>query len=109
MDIASTAALAGNASLALDSGKQAPKVGGRTNIAATKKVAQDFETFFASQMLEQMFAGVKTDSMFGGGHGEEMFRSLLLNSYAQQIGKSGKLGIANQVMKSLLQQQEVAS
>lgn len=106
---AGIAALAGNASLALDNASKPPTVGGRTNLAATKKAAQDFETFFASQMLQQMFEGVKTDSMFGGGHGEDMFRSLLLDSYAQQIGKSGKLGIANQVMKSLLAQQEVGS
>ena len=56
-----------------------------------------------------MFSSVKTDSMFGGGHGEEMFRSLLLDSYAKKIGQSGSFGIANQVMKSLLAQQEVAS
>jgi Rod binding domain-containing protein len=106
---AGLAALTGGANLALSSGKKAPYVGGGLNIAAAKKAAQDFETFFASQVLEQMFSNVKTDGLFGGGHGEEMFRSLLLDSYAKQIGKSGSFGIANQVMKSLLAQQEVAS
>jgi hypothetical protein len=48
---------------------------------------------------------VKTDSLFGGGHGEEMFRSVLLDSYAKQIGSKGSLGIAKQVMHSLMAQE----
>jgi len=98
-----------DASLALQQGRAAPKVAAGGNLAATRKAAQDFETFFASQVLEQMFADVKTDSLFGGGHGEEMFRSLLLDSYAKQIGQHGGFGIADQVMRSLLAQQEVGA
>jgi Rod binding domain-containing protein len=98
-------ALTGDADLALSQTKRLPTVGGGTNIANTKKAASDFETFFASQMLEEMFADVKTDSLFGGGHGEEMFRSVLLDSYAKQIGSKGSLGIAKQVMHSLMAQE----
>ncbi len=101
--------LIGGANLSLSNGKKTPTVSGGVNIAGAKKAAQDFETFFAGQVLEQMFSNVKTDGMFGGGHGEEMFRSLLLDSYAKKIGQSGSFGIADQVMKSLLAQQEVAS
>ena len=103
------APLAGDASLALGQGRATPTVSAGGNLATTRKAAQDFETFFASQVLEQMFADVKTDSLFGGGHGEEMFRSLLLDSYAKQIGARGSFGIADQVMRSLVAQQEVAS
>ncbi len=95
--------------MSLADSKKAPTVSGGVNIAAAKKSAQDFETFFASQVLDQMFSSIKTDGVFGGGHGEEMFRSLLLDSYAKKIGASGGFGIANQVMKSLLAHQEVAS
>ncbi|HEY1722785.1 MAG TPA: rod-binding protein [Magnetospirillaceae bacterium] len=108
---AGLSALAGNANLALSSSQQTPttKIGGTTNLASAKKTAQDFETFFASQVLDQMFSDVKTDGMFGGGHGEEMFRSLLLDQYAKKIGAAGSFGIGAQVLKSMLAQQEVAS
>ena len=103
------ASLAGDASLALDQSRVAPSVSAGRGMAATRKAAQDFETFFASQVLEQMFSGVKTDSLFGGGHGEEMFRSLLLDAYAKQIGAHGSFGIGDAVMRSLVAQQEVAA
>lgn len=107
---AGLSALTGNADLALTGGKKPPTtIGGSFNLAAAKKTSQDFETFFASQVLDQMFADVKTDGMFGGGHGEEMFRSLLLDQYAKQIGKAGSFGIGDQVLKSMIAQQEVAS
>ncbi len=101
------ASLTGGADLAVSQTKRAPTIGGDTSLAAKKKVAADFETFFASQMLDQMFSSVKTDSLFGGGHGEEMFRSVLLDSYAKQIGSRGSLGVGNQVLRSLVAQQEV--
>ena len=56
-----------------------------------------------------MFSDVKTDGLFGGGHGEEMFRSLLLDAYAKKVGATGSLGIGSMVMKSLMAQQEVQS
>ena len=106
---ASISSMMGGADLAVSQTKRAPTIGGDTSLAAKKKAASDFETFFASQMLDQMFSSVKTDSLFGGGHGEEMFRSVLLDSYAKQIGARGSLGIANQVLHSLVAQQEVRS
>ncbi len=106
---ASITSMTGGADLAMSQAKRAPSIGANSSLAAKKKVAKDFETFFASQMLDQMFSGVKTDSLFGGGHGEEMFRSVLLNSYAKEIGKRGSLGVADQVLRSLVSQQEVRS
>jgi Rod binding domain-containing protein len=100
------------ASLALSSNPSAsansPTVQKTSDMKAAKKSAQDFESFFASQMLSEMFAGVKTDSMFGGGNGEDMFRSLLLDQYGKEIAKHGGLGIADSVMRTLTQHQEVA-
>ena len=102
---AGISSMIGSGDLAVSQTKRAPTIGGSTNLATTTKAASDFETFFASQMLEQMFQDVKTDSLFGGGHGEEMFRSVLLDSYAKQIGAKGSLGIAKQVMHSLMAQE----
>ncbi len=74
----------------------------------TRKVAEEFESFFVAQMFEYMFAGISTDGPFGGGHGEKIFRSLLIQEYGKVIGGQGGLGIADAVERELLQLQEVA-
>ena len=71
-----------------------------------RKTAEDFEAFFVSSMLESMFAGIKTDSMFGGGHGEDVFRSLMLQEYGKTIAKHGGIGIADNVQREMLRLQE---
>ena len=70
---AGLSAISGNADLALGAAKRPPAVNA-ANMKSAKAAAQGFESFFASQVLEQMFNDVKTDGLFGGGHGEEMFR-----------------------------------
>lgn len=71
------------------------------------KAAQDFEAMFLSQMLQQMFTGIKSDGLFGGGHGEEMFRSLLIDEYGKDMAKRGGIGIAHAIENSLLAAQEM--
>jgi peptidoglycan hydrolase FlgJ len=83
----------------------APTATGDAKVA--KKVAQDFESVFISQMLGQMFEGIPTDGPFGGGQGEAMFRSLMLDEYGKQIAAQGGIGIADAVTKELLKHQEV--
>ncbi len=79
------------------------------DMAALKKVGQDFESQFLSQMIGHMFNGIKTDGLFGGGHAEEMFRSLLTDEYGKSIAKSGGIGIADQVVRSVMLQFQEAS
>ena len=76
------------------------------NAAAAKKAAQQFEGVFVSQFLGPMFAGIPTDGPFGGGQGEQMFRSLMLDQYGQQIEKQGGFGLAGPVAAQLLKLQE---
>jgi len=78
--------------------------GNPKDMAALKRVGQDFEAQFLSQMIGHMFADVKTNKMFGGGKGEEMFRSLLVDEYGKSIAKAGGIGIADQVVRSVLLQ-----
>ena len=68
--------------------------------------AQDFESQFLSSMFQSMFKGLKTDGPFGGGQGEEMFRSLLVDQYSQQMTKSGGVGLADTVYSEILKLQE---
>ncbi len=68
--------------------------------------AQDFESQFLSSMFQSMFKGVKTDETFGGGQGEEMFRSLLVDQYSQEMTKSGGIGLADTVYSEIIKLQE---
>jgi peptidoglycan hydrolase FlgJ len=84
---------------------QAPKVGAGESRAQITKTADNFETSFLSNMLGQMFEGVSTDGPFGGGQGEQAFRSFMMDAFAQQITKSGGIGVAASVQKEMLKMQ----
>jgi Rod binding domain-containing protein len=75
-------------------------------LAAIKKSARDFEAMFVGQMLQPMFDGLRTDGPFGGGQSEEAFRSLLIGEYAKQITARTPLGIADHMVRTLIQNQE---
>lgn len=78
-----------------------------SNAAQAKKLAQQFEGVFVSQMLGEMFEGISTDGPFGGGQGEAMFRSLMLDEYGKQIAAQGGLGLTPAITSELLKTQEV--
>jgi Rod binding domain-containing protein len=74
-----------------------------------RKAAEDFESFFLTQVFEEMFSGIEPDSMFGGGQGESVFRSLLLQEYGKAVANRGGVGIADAVQKEILKLQEEQS
>ncbi|HYG88851.1 MAG TPA: rod-binding protein [Azospirillum sp.] len=74
--------------------------------AKLRKAADEFEAQFFGQMLAPMFETIETDPTFGGGHGEEMFRSLLVNEYGKQVSQRGGFGISDAVYRELLRAQE---
>ncbi|HZB91574.1 MAG TPA: rod-binding protein [Stellaceae bacterium] len=74
--------------------------------ATAHKTAENFESFFLSQVFENMFAGVGTDSLFGGGNAETVYRSLLLQQYSKVAAKAGGVGIADAVQREILRTQE---
>ena len=76
------------------------------DIAAAKKAATQFESVFVSQFLGSMFEGVSTDPPFGGGEGETMFRSLMLDQYANAIESRGGFGLSAAISEQLLRAQE---
>lgn len=85
---------------------QASTAGGKIGSDKTKAVAQDFEAFFVSRMIESMFAGIETDGLFGGGQGEKVFRSVMIQEYGKEVVRRGGFGIADSVQKHLLSLQE---
>lgn len=90
--------------------QHAADAGGKINTLSqqqARKVADDFEAVFLSQMLAHMTAGVKLEEPFGGGPGEDMFRSLLNNEYAKGIASRGGIGVSDQIYRQILALQEV--
>lgn len=71
-----------------------------------RKVAEEFESFFLSQMMGLMFQGLGTDPMFGGGPGEQVFQSLMVQEYATVISRNGGVGLSDAVTREILRLQE---
>lgn len=97
-DLAQTQA--GTAKLDADLAKSSAKA------TSMREAAEKFEAVFVNTMLESMFAGIETDGLFGGGHGEKVYRSMLNEQYANQIAKSGGIGIADQLYAEMIKFQE---
>jgi Rod binding domain-containing protein len=76
--------------------------------AAMDKAAKQFEGVFISQFLGAMFSGIKTDGPFGGGQGEEMFRSMMVDKYADGLVSQGGFGLAASIKAQMLKMQEAA-
>ncbi len=70
-----------------------------------RRAAEEFESVFLSEMLAPMFESLSTDGLGGGGQGEEMFRPMLVERYAEAISRAGGIGIADAVMREMLRMQ----
>ena len=71
-----------------------------------RRAAEQFESVFLSEMLRPMFDGLQTDGLGGGGMGEEMFRPMLVERYAEALSHSGGVGIADSVVREMMRLQE---
>ncbi len=81
---------------------------GKTPAAADKawQAAQDFEAVFLNAMFGQMFSGIDGEGPFGGKQSLGVWRSFLTDEYAKSFARQGGIGIAPDVYRSLLAQQE---
>jgi Rod binding domain-containing protein len=75
--------------------------------AKARAAAQDFEAVFLNSMFQHMFTGVDGEGPFGGKGASGVWRSVLTDQYAKSIAKAGGIGIADQVYRSLMAQQEI--
>jgi flagellar protein FlgJ len=75
--------------------------------AKMNEVAQDFESQFIGQMLENMFSTVDTNGFMGGGEAEETYRSLMIEQYGKLMSQAGGIGVADYVKREMLRMQEV--
>lgn len=76
------------------------------NEEQAREVAEEFEAFFLSQMIEAMFKGVGENNPFGGGPGEAAFSGLLHEEYARVMAGTGGLGLADNLTAEILRYQE---
>jgi Rod binding domain-containing protein len=76
-------------------------------VAKAEKAANEFEAMFIGQFLGSMFQGIGTNELMGGGQGETMFRSLLIEQYAQSVQKQGGFGLAASVKSQLMKLQHI--
>jgi flagellar protein FlgJ len=74
-----------------------------------RAAARDFEAVFLNNMFQHMFTGIDGEGPFGGQGATGVWRSLLTDQYAKSLAKAGGIGIADQVYRSLIAQQEVHS
>ncbi|NOD65130.1 MULTISPECIES: rod-binding protein [unclassified Ruegeria] len=77
---------------------------GPTPLAQTrlKNAAIELEAAFLSEMLKS--AGLaQTRQSFGGGVGEDQFGSLLVQHQAQQLARTGGVGLSEILLKSLME------
>jgi len=83
------------------------KVAGSMTEQQARAAGEQFEAFFIGQMVELMHTDTEGDGMFSGGHAENVWKSMLNQEYGKEIAKSNPLGIADAVVRSLLQTQNI--
>jgi Rod binding domain-containing protein len=66
-----------------------------------RRIASEFEAVFIAEMLAPMFDGLETDGLGGGGMGEQIFRPMLIERYAEALSKAGGVGIADSIVAEL--------
>lgn len=72
---------------------------------AARKAAEDFEAQFLGHMFQLAMKDTPVDEVFGGGAGERVFRELMVDEWAKSAARQGGAGIADAVMKTLIQAQ----
>ena len=71
-----------------------------------RQTSEDFEAVFLNSMFGQMFTAMDGEGPFGGGQAVGVWRSFLTDEYAKSFAKQGGIGIAADVYRTLMAQQE---
>ncbi len=72
---------------------------------ALRDAAVELEASFLAEMLKS--AGLdKTSDFFGGGTGEDQFSSFLVHAQAEQIARTGGIGLAETFFHALSETQK---
>jgi len=71
-----------------------------------RQTAEDFEAVYLNTMFNQMFTAMDGEGPFGGDKSVGVWRSFLTDEYAKSFAKNGGIGIASEVYRTLMSQQE---
>jgi flagellar protein FlgJ len=71
-----------------------------------RQASEDFEAVYLNTMLGQMFTAMGDDGPLGGGKALGIWRSFLTDEYSKSFAKKGGIGIASEVYRALMSQQE---
>jgi Rod binding domain-containing protein len=85
-----------------------PQPGAGGSKAKAWATAQDFEAVFLNAMMQHMFTGMEGEGPVGGKGAAGVWRSFLTQEYAKTFAKSGGIGLADHVYRSLIAQQEAS-
>ena len=85
------------------------RAAGKMTNARARAAAEDFEAVFLNSMFSQMFTNVDGEGPFGGSQAIGVWRSFLTDEYAKTLAKRGGIGVADEVYRTLLAQQEARS
>lgn len=77
---------------------------GKDESAAIQEVSRQFEAILVRQILNTAHIGAAFGSEGGTSTTSEVYRDLLTNQLADQISKSGDLGMARQMERQLSRQ-----
>ena len=85
-----------------------PKVAPATpGYAKMHQQAKDLEGVFLNTLMKEMFSSIKTDDKnMGGGFAEETWRGMQAEQFANSMADQGGIGLADQLMPTLLKLQE---
>lgn len=97
---------AASAFATLSASKDAGRISKYADRNKAREAAQDFEAVFLNSMFSQMMTGMDGEGPFGGGAATGVWRSFLTDEYAKSFAKKGGLGIADDVYRTLIAQQE---
>ncbi len=76
------------------------------NMQTMRQKAEELEAVFLNTLVSEMFASIASEGEFGGGYAEETWRGMQSEQYAASMARSGGIGIADEMMRSMLAIQE---
>lgn len=79
------------------------------NHDAVRRVAEEFETAFLTEMLKASGLGKPLEGFGGGGAGEAQFSSFMVEGYAKAIRDAGGLGLSETIFRALVREESDGS
>ncbi len=68
--------------------------------------SEEFEAVYLNTMFSQMFTSLEGEGPFGGEKSLGVWRSFLTDEFAKSFAKKGGIGIAPEIYRTLMAQQE---